>query len=118
MPSGEGGLFFFCRVVVMEIMPSNSIMLITPYFHNGLWVFDDPNAGLVREPFVAGAPEILEALLAHHNIDGRNGFNLLFSATAGRWRRVGVLGMLQLQGQGLALQQQCYQAQWLESYWH
>jgi hypothetical protein len=28
-----------------------------------------------------GAPEILEALLPHHNIDGRNGFNLLFSAT-------------------------------------
>jgi hypothetical protein len=29
--------------------------------------------GLVREPFVAGASEILEALLAHHNIDGHNG---------------------------------------------
>jgi hypothetical protein len=63
-------------------MPSNSILVITPYFHNGLWVFDDPNAGLVREPFVAGAPEILEAMLAHHNINGRSGFNLLFSAAS------------------------------------
>ena len=46
-----------------------------------LRIFDDPNADLVREPFVAGAPEILEAMLAHHCIDGRNGFNLLFSPT-------------------------------------
>ena len=40
-----------------------------------------PETDLVREPFVMGAPEILEAMLAHHNVDGRNGFNLLFSAT-------------------------------------
>lgn len=59
-------------------MTSNSILAITPHFDNGLWVFDDPNAELVREPFVAGTPEILEAIAwsLHHNIDGRNGFNL------------------------------------------
>jgi hypothetical protein len=62
-------------------MTSNSIQVLMPYFHNGLWVFDDPTTGLVREPFVAGVPDLLEALLAHHNIDGRNGFNLLFSVT-------------------------------------
>jgi len=38
------------------MVTSNSILVITPYSHNGLWVFDGPNAGLVREPFVAGAP--------------------------------------------------------------
>ena len=38
------------------MVTSNSILVITPCSHNGLWVFDGPNAGLVREPFVAGAP--------------------------------------------------------------
>jgi hypothetical protein len=37
-------------------------MVISPCFYNGLWVFDDPEADLVREPFVMGAPEILEAM--------------------------------------------------------
>ena len=25
-----------------------------------MWVFDDPDVGLVREPFVAGMPEIID----------------------------------------------------------
>jgi hypothetical protein len=65
-----------------EVKMTNSIQIITPYSYNGTWVFDDPNTDLVREPFVAGVPDVLEALLAHRNIDGQNGFNLLFSAMA------------------------------------
>ena len=44
-------------------MTQNSIMVLKPYKWEGMWVFDDDRTGLVREPFVAGVPEILEALL-------------------------------------------------------
>jgi hypothetical protein len=33
----------------------NSILVIHPYKHQGVWVLDDERVGLVREPFVAGA---------------------------------------------------------------
>lgn len=60
-------------------VPANALMVIMPYRHAGTWVFDDPNTGLVREPFVAGVPEMLEMLV--RDIPGAtNGFRLLFSA--------------------------------------
>ena len=42
---------------------SNAIMVIAPYRYNGTWVFDDTAAGLKREPFVAGVPEMLDVLV-------------------------------------------------------
>ena len=39
-------------------MNQNSIMVVKPYKWEGMWVFDDDKTGLVREPFVAGVPEI------------------------------------------------------------
>jgi hypothetical protein len=33
----------------------NALTLITPYRHNGMWVFDDDRVGLVREPFVSAS---------------------------------------------------------------
>ena len=57
----------------------NAIIAIHPYKYEGLWVFDDPNAGLVREPFVSGADEIIETMV--QGIAGApSGFTLLFSA--------------------------------------
>ncbi len=54
-------------------------MVIAPYRYNGTWVFDDSQAGLVREPFVAGVPEMINALVAEiPNAD--KGFRLTFSA--------------------------------------
>lgn len=45
-----------------------------------MWVFDDPRVGLVREPFVAGMPAIIEELVK--NIpNAEAGFTLLFSPT-------------------------------------
>jgi len=58
---------------------SNSIMVINPYWHEGTWVFDDPGVGLKREPFVAGVPEMIDALVKDIP-DAREGFRLLFSA--------------------------------------
>ena len=57
----------------------NSIMVIKPYHEHGTWVFDDPATGLVREPFVAGVPEMIDDLVK--GIPGaERGFRLLFSA--------------------------------------
>ena len=61
---------------------NNSLMVIYPYLDNGMWVFDDDAVGLVKEPFVAGVPEILEALLVKEEIQNpESGFRLIFSAT-------------------------------------
>lgn len=59
--------------------PQNAIMVIAPYRYNGTWVFDDATAGLVREPFVAGVPEMIDALVAAIP-DADQGFRLTFSA--------------------------------------
>jgi hypothetical protein len=58
--------------------PSNSLMVIAPYRHAGTWVFDDAAAGLRKEPFVAGIPEMIDEMVNDiPNAD--NGFRLLFS---------------------------------------
>ncbi|MBN1808034.1 MAG: hypothetical protein JW909_03135 [Planctomycetes bacterium] len=57
------------------------MFVILPYRHAGTWVFDDERAGLRTEPFVAGAPELIDALLADAAVnDPDKGFRLLFSA--------------------------------------
>jgi len=58
----------------------NAIMVIAPHRYQGTWVFDDSSAGLVREPFVAGVPEMIDVLVKDiPNAD--KGFRLLFGAT-------------------------------------
>jgi hypothetical protein len=58
----------------------NSIVAIHPYKHQGLWVFDDEKVGLVQEPFVAGADEIIERMVT--GLDRpEEGFTLLFSSS-------------------------------------
>jgi uncharacterized protein DUF6717 len=58
----------------------NSMFLIAPYRHEGMWVFDDPRVGLDKEPFVAGVDTMMDRLVAGIPNAG-NGFRLLFSAT-------------------------------------
>ena len=57
----------------------NTIQVISPYRDHGTWVFDDPNAGLVREPFVSGVPEMIDRLVRDIP-NAELGFRLLFSA--------------------------------------
>ena len=58
----------------------NSILVIAPYKWEGMWVFDDPQVGLHREPFVSGADVMMDKLVA--NLSGaEQGFRLLFSST-------------------------------------
>ena len=58
----------------------NSILVIHPYRSEGVWVFDDPSVGLVREPFVSGADTLIDRMVAH--IPGAaQGVTILFSAS-------------------------------------
>jgi hypothetical protein len=58
----------------------NSMNLIVPYRHEGMWVFDDARVGLDKEPFVSGADTMIDVLVAEIP-NAHKGFRLLFSAT-------------------------------------
>src|SRR3954453_8207886 len=58
----------------------NAMLVIAPYWYNGTWVFDDEAAGLQREPFVAGVPEMIDVLVKDIP-EARSGFRLLFAAS-------------------------------------
>jgi Family of unknown function (DUF6717) len=58
----------------------NAIEVIAPYRYEGMWVFDDPAAGLNREPFVAGIDKMIDQLVASIS-DAKKEFGLVFSAT-------------------------------------
>lgn len=62
-----------------SVATKNQIRVIKPYWHHGTWVFDDPIADLVQEPFVSGVPEMIDDLVADMP-DARQGFRMLFSA--------------------------------------
>ena len=56
----------------------NAIMVIKPYKWNGVWVFDDENTGLEREPFVSGADDIIDVMVEEVE-NAESGFILTFS---------------------------------------
>ncbi|EEF62887.1 DUF6717 family protein [Pedosphaera parvula] len=58
----------------------NAISVIYPYRYQGMWVFDDPDVGLRREPFVAGIDTMIDRLVQNIPNAGK-GFRLLFSPT-------------------------------------
>jgi hypothetical protein len=57
----------------------NSISVIKPYKWEGMWVFDDPAVGLVKEPFVGGADTMIDGATAH-TPNAAEGFIAVFSA--------------------------------------
>ena len=72
---------------------ANVMNVIYPYKYNGTWVFDDEKFGLLQEPFVSGADDIIEKMTAKL-YNAENGFILLFSSNpfpgykiAFEWRR-------------------------------
>jgi len=58
---------------------NNSIFVIKPYKWEGLWVFDDANVGLIKEPFVGGADTMIDVATAHIP-NAEKGFLAVFSA--------------------------------------
>jgi hypothetical protein len=69
------------RSVPKEHIVPNHIMVIAPYWLEevGMWVFDDPGAGLHQEPFIGDTTEMIDDLVKDIP-DARGGFRLLFSA--------------------------------------
>ncbi|MFC1914073.1 DUF6717 family protein [Chloroflexota bacterium] len=59
---------------------TNVIMVITPYWYQGTWVFDDESLGLDKEPFVVGVPEMIDDMVKDIP-NARQGFRLTFSAS-------------------------------------
>jgi hypothetical protein len=57
----------------------NTINIISPYRHNGTWVFDDARHDLEREPFISGAGVLIDRAVADIP-NAAEGFNLIFSA--------------------------------------
>ena len=57
----------------------NQIYVVSPYRQASTWVFDDSTVGLKAEPFVAGIPEMIDALVQSIP-HAERGFRLLFSA--------------------------------------
>lgn len=58
----------------------NALSVLFPYKYEGMWVFDDPAVGLVREPFVFGIDEMITRLTK--SIPGaESGFRLIYSST-------------------------------------
>ncbi|MFK5922855.1 MAG: hypothetical protein QM496_11805 [Verrucomicrobiota bacterium] len=58
----------------------NAIKVIIPYRWEGMWVFDDAKVDLDKEPFVSGADDIIDLLVADIP-DAADGFRLIFSST-------------------------------------
>ncbi len=42
----------------------NAIITIFPFKNHDQWVFDDPAVGLDKEPFVSGADDIIDVMVA------------------------------------------------------
>lgn len=59
----------------------NQIHVIRPYRFGSSWVFDDERVGLVREPFVESAGQIIDVVVEKLP-DAGEGFTLLFSSDA------------------------------------
>jgi len=57
----------------------NSLFVIVPYKHEGMWVFDDPSVGLSREPFIAGIDTMIDRLVEGIP-DAEQGFRAIFGA--------------------------------------
>jgi len=89
---------------------ANAISVIYPYWIDGLWVFDDERTGLVQEPFISGADELIDRMVTAKGIkNASDGFRLMFSAgefpghdlkldwvregDGGNWYRAEALGM-------------------------
>jgi hypothetical protein len=58
----------------------NAMNVIYPYKYNGTWVFDDEKFGLLQEPFVSGADDVIEMMVDKIN-NAEKGFTLFFSST-------------------------------------
>ena len=58
----------------------NALLIIAPYKYQGAWVFDDPEVGLSREPFIAGIDTMIDKAVAGIP-NAEKGFRAIFSSS-------------------------------------
>lgn len=58
---------------------ANALIVIIPYWYQYTWVFNDEAAGLEKEPFVEGIPEMIDDLVKDIP-NAKNGFKMIFSS--------------------------------------
>jgi len=56
----------------------NVMHTIKPYWHDGAWVFDDPQRGLRAKPLIARRPEIVDQVLRQAGLQSRQPFAVIF----------------------------------------
>ena len=73
---------FFSLLLLLIALPAageeNFLRVISPYWYEGTWVFDDDSLDLEREPFIGGVPEMIDELVDEIP-NAENGFRLYFS---------------------------------------
>lgn len=69
------------HVKAINSVPQNAIQVINTYKHGEAWVFDDPNVGLVKEPFVAGADTLIQHI-ADTWLGGKDKVTIIFADIA------------------------------------
>jgi hypothetical protein len=57
---------------------SNVVHTIKPYWHDGAWVFDDPQRGLWAKPFIARTREIVDQILRRAGLAPGQPFTVIF----------------------------------------
>jgi len=66
----------------MPAKTQNAMLIIHPHKTHGTWCFDDERHGLIEEPFVLGASEMIDAVVARAGLTNADrGFRLIFSAS-------------------------------------
>ena len=75
--------------------------VIMPYIWFGSWVFDDPERGLMREPFVLGMGEMIDRITTEQGIgNADDGFRLFFSGEVPTYTGVYHLKLMAEEGGG------------------
>ena len=49
-------------ITITQDTPDNALYTMRVYRHDGMWVFDNPAADLIKEPFVAGADTVFDEI--------------------------------------------------------
>ena len=62
------------------------MMTLTIYKNNGVWMFDDPEKGIEKEPFVDGFSELIDFVLKEFNLfqGSHRGIDIEFSLNRDR----------------------------------
>ena len=58
---------------------AGNIITVKPYWHNQVWVFDDPVRGWWAKPFLGPSPEVVDQMLRQARLPLRQSFVIAFA---------------------------------------